>query len=68
MPSTRCCVLRRHGAGGSLSGDEDEAKAEVAAVLAASGFAPIDLGGLHAGGLLQQVGGPLASADLRLAD
>ena len=50
-----------------FSGDEDEAKAEVAAVLTANNFAPIDLGGLHAGGLLQQVGGPLASIDLRLA-
>ncbi len=50
-----------------MSGDEDEAKADVAAVLAANGFAPIDLGGLHAGGLLQQAGGPLASVDLRLA-
>jgi hypothetical protein len=50
-----------------LSGDDDAAKADVATVLEHSGFAPIDLGTLHAGGLLQQVGGPLASADLRLA-
>jgi predicted dinucleotide-binding enzyme len=50
-----------------LSGDDDAAKADVAAVLQHSGFAPIDPGGLHAGSLLQQVGGPLASVDLRLA-
>lgn len=50
-----------------LSGDDPDSKADVAAVLAANGFAPIDLGGLRAGALLQQVGGPLASADLRLA-
>ena len=50
-----------------LCGDDARAKADVAAVLEHSGFAPIDLGGLRAGGLLQQVGGPLASIDLRLA-
>jgi len=50
-----------------LSGDDSEAKVGIAAVLAASGFAPIDLGALHTGALLQQAGGPLASIDLRAA-
>ncbi|HEY2268001.1 MAG TPA: NAD(P)-binding domain-containing protein [Streptosporangiaceae bacterium] len=43
-----------------LCGDDAGAKADVAAVLEHAGLAPIDLGGLRAGGLL-------ASIDLRLA-
>jgi hypothetical protein len=51
-----------------LSGDDSGAKADIAAVLRHNGFAPVDLGGLHSGSLLQQVGGPLASVDVRVAD
>jgi predicted dinucleotide-binding enzyme len=47
-----------------LSGDDDEAKAEVAALFEAAGFSPIDLGGLREGGRMQQVGGPLAGQNL----
>jgi predicted dinucleotide-binding enzyme len=40
-----------------LSGDDDEAKARVAALVNAAGFATIDLGGLVDGGRLQDVPG-----------
>jgi predicted dinucleotide-binding enzyme len=58
-----------HDAGGRrvlfLSGDEGAAKAEVAELLEAAGFCPIDLGDLATGGRLQQApGGPLAGLNL----
>jgi predicted dinucleotide-binding enzyme len=40
-----------------LSGDDDEAKERVAALLDAAGFATVDLGGLVDGGRLQDVPG-----------
>lgn len=42
-----------------LAGDDQEAKAVVAGLVDDVGFAPVDTGGLRAGGLLQQAGGPL---------
>jgi predicted dinucleotide-binding enzyme len=48
-------------------GDDPAAKNEVAGILRANDFAAIDLGGLADGSRVQQVGGPLASLDLRLA-
>jgi 8-hydroxy-5-deazaflavin:NADPH oxidoreductase len=57
-----------HQAGGQrvifLSGDDRDAKSTVAALFQAAGFFAIDLGGLQAGGRMQQVGGPLAGVDL----
>ena len=57
-----------HEAGGRrvifLSGDEADAKAEVIALFEDAGFAAIDLGGLANGGVLQQIRGPLAGANL----
>jgi predicted dinucleotide-binding enzyme len=52
-----------------VSGDDDAAKKLFAAVLTDLGYAPIDLGGLAAGGRLHQAnGGPLVGHDLvRLA-
>lgn len=47
-----------------LSGDDREAKAGVSALLEKVGFAPIDLGGLAAGGRIQQFDGPLAGPNL----
>jgi len=47
-----------------LSGDDAKAKQEVAAMIDKLGFAPIDLGGLVAGGKMQQAGGPLAGLNL----
>nr|WP_272210263.1 NADPH-dependent F420 reductase [Marinicella sp. W31]MDC2876130.1 NADPH-dependent F420 reductase [Marinicella sp. W31] len=47
-----------------ISGDDADAKGEVSSILAALGFAAIDLGGLADGGRIQQVGGPLAGLDL----
>jgi predicted dinucleotide-binding enzyme len=47
-----------------VSGDDAESKGFVAEVIKSFGFAPIDLGGLVAGGRLQQAGGPLAGRDL----
>lgn len=48
-----------------LSGDHDEAKAEVAQLTDQLGFASIDLGGLAVGGTLQQFpGGPLPAVNL----
>jgi predicted dinucleotide-binding enzyme len=43
-----------------LSGDDPDAKAVVARLMRAIGGAPLDLGGLREGGLLQASGGPLA--------
>jgi 8-hydroxy-5-deazaflavin:NADPH oxidoreductase len=47
-----------------ISGDDGEAKKKVKALIESFGFAVIDLGNLHDGGLFQQAGGPLAGRDL----
>ncbi|MEA2197778.1 MAG: 8-hydroxy-5-deazaflavin:NADPH oxidoreductase [Solirubrobacteraceae bacterium] len=48
-----------------LSGDDDAAKAQVAALFDAAGFFPLDLGDLITGGRMQQAGGgPLAGRNL----
>jgi 8-hydroxy-5-deazaflavin:NADPH oxidoreductase len=47
-----------------VSGEDDQAKSEVGDLFEAAGFSAIDLGGLADGGRIQQVGGPLAGADL----
>ncbi len=47
-----------------LSGDESDAKSEVVALFEAAGFFPVELGGLGSGGVMQQVGGPLAGLNL----
>lgn len=47
-----------------ISGDDPGAKGEVAALLARLGFAAVDLGGLRAGGALQELGGPLSGLDM----
>jgi 8-hydroxy-5-deazaflavin:NADPH oxidoreductase len=62
-----------HEAGGQrvlfLSGDDREAKSEVSALFQDAGFFTIDLGELITGGEMQQIGGPLAGANLiRLPD
>ena len=52
-----------------LSGDDVDAKAEVSALFQDAGFFTIDLGDLVTGGKMQQVGAPLAGANLiRLSD
>jgi predicted dinucleotide-binding enzyme len=57
-----------HEAGGQrvifVSGDDDDAKSEVARIFEAAGFFVIDLGRLRSGGEMQQVGGPLAGVNL----
>ena len=57
-----------HEAGGQrvifLSGDDAEAKSEVAALFEDAGFFVVDLGGLREGGQMQQVGAPLAGHNL----
>jgi 8-hydroxy-5-deazaflavin:NADPH oxidoreductase len=57
-----------HEAGGQraifLSGDDAEAKSEVVALFEDAGFFVVDLGGLHEGGRMQQVGAPLAGHNL----
>ena len=57
-----------HEAGGQrvifVSGDDADAKAEVKALFEQAGFFALDLGGLHQGGEMQQVGGPLAGNNL----
>jgi predicted dinucleotide-binding enzyme len=47
-----------------LSGDDAGAKSEVSTLFEDAGFAAIDLGGLAAGGAMQQIGGPLAGVNL----
>ncbi|GAB3776215.1 NAD(P)-binding domain-containing protein [Spirosoma horti] len=57
-----------HEAGGQrvlfFSGDDTDAKKIVGQLIKAIGFAGIDLGGLIAGGKLQQFGGPLPTHNL----
>lgn len=57
-----------HEAGGRrvlfLSGDDVDAKSEVIALFEDAGFVATDLGGLATGGVMQQVGGPLAGVNL----
>ena len=51
-----------------LSGDDADAKRELARALEETGFIPVDLGGLIDGGRLQQFGGPLNALHLDLRD
>lgn len=51
-----------------VSGDEADAKQTVKELIAAMGFAPIDLGGLVEGGRFQQAGKPLAALNLLLTN
>lgn len=57
-----------HEAGGErvifLSGDDGDAKSEVAALFEEAGFFVVDLGGLREGGRMQQVRAPLAGLNL----
>jgi 8-hydroxy-5-deazaflavin:NADPH oxidoreductase len=57
-----------HQAGGQLvifmSGDDADAKADVAALFDQAGFFVIDLGGLREGGRMQQAGAPLSGQNL----
>jgi predicted dinucleotide-binding enzyme len=57
-----------HEAGGRrvifISGDNADAKAEVAALFQDAGFAAIDLGDLATGGAIQQIHHPLAGVNL----
>lgn len=47
-----------------MSGDDHAAKKTVAGIISALGFYPIDLGTLHEGGKLQDMGGSLSNIDL----
>jgi 8-hydroxy-5-deazaflavin:NADPH oxidoreductase len=47
-----------------LSGDDVDAEAEVIVLFEDAGFVATDLGGLVAGGVMQQVRGPLAGVNL----
>ena len=47
-----------------ISGDDADAKAEVVTLFQDAGFAAIDLGGLAAGGAIQQIHHPLAGVNL----
>lgn len=47
-----------------LSGDDADAKSEVAPLFEAAGFSILDLGGLREGGAMQQFGAPLAGQNL----
>jgi predicted dinucleotide-binding enzyme len=57
-----------HEAGGQrvifISGDDADAKSEVAALFEEAGFFVVDLGGLREGGRMQQVRSPLAGLNL----
>ncbi|MEV6582073.1 NAD(P)-binding domain-containing protein [Streptomyces sp. NPDC051582] len=46
------------------AGDDEKAKEIVAGIIADLGFAPVDTGSLHSGGILQQPGGPLFNRPL----
>jgi 8-hydroxy-5-deazaflavin:NADPH oxidoreductase len=47
-----------------VSSDDADARSQVATLFRDAGFSAIDLGDLATGGVLQQVGGPLAGANL----
>jgi predicted dinucleotide-binding enzyme len=47
-----------------LSGDDVDARSQVAELFRDAGFSAIELGGLAAGGALQQIGGPLSGVNL----
>ena len=47
-----------------VSGDDADAKADIVKLFEEAGFAPIDLGGLAAGGEMQQIHHPLAGLNL----
>ncbi|MFE9093937.1 NADPH-dependent F420 reductase [Streptomyces sp. NPDC007264] len=47
-----------------VAGDDPEAKKKVSGMISALGFASLDTGSLHTGGLLQQPGGPLFNKPL----
>jgi hypothetical protein len=47
-----------------VSGDDDQAKSEVGALFEGAGYFILDLGGLRAGGQMQQFGAPLAGHNL----
>jgi predicted dinucleotide-binding enzyme len=47
-----------------ISGDDADVKAEVVTLFQDAGFAAIDLGGLAAGGAMQQIHHPLAGVNL----
>ena len=47
-----------------MSGDDEEAKADVTALFREAGFFGLDLGGLREGGRAQQFRGPLALQNL----
>jgi 8-hydroxy-5-deazaflavin:NADPH oxidoreductase len=51
-----------------VSGNDSTAKGVVVDLLQSFGFATVDLGDLHVGGRLQQVGGPIAGRDFLLAE
>jgi 8-hydroxy-5-deazaflavin:NADPH oxidoreductase len=50
-----------------LSGDDPAAKAQVADLIEAVGFAPVDMGSLREGGVQQQPGTPVYAQDLTVA-
>ena len=50
-----------------LSGDDEDARTAVGALIDDIGYAAVDLGSLSTRSALQQPGGPLAGRDLRLA-
>lgn len=50
-----------------VSGDDKDAKAVVTGLIEGFGYAAVDLGGLVAGGRLQQAGGPIAGHDWVIA-
>jgi predicted dinucleotide-binding enzyme len=47
-----------------LAGDDSEANSAVSSFVESLGLAPVNLGGLHAGGSLMQAGGPLVALHL----
>lgn len=47
-----------------ISGDDADAKKEVATITEAMGFAPVDTGTFAGGGKLQDIGGPFSGAEL----
>ncbi|MGW6944927.1 NADPH-dependent F420 reductase, partial [Streptomyces xanthophaeus] len=47
-----------------VAGDDAKAKEIVAGIITDLGFAPVDTGPLHSGGILQQPGGPLFNRPL----
>jgi predicted dinucleotide-binding enzyme len=63
-PESLAPVVSTLGDGAAAGTVDEAAAAEIVVLFAEAGFFTIDLGGLRTGGVIQQIGGPLAGLNL----